>query len=74
MDKLKFWKSDPKPAEAKPVVTEMVPEGKAPEVQPEINLKTPANDALGANNDALLAMLLLCLQCRSNWDQCLKPQ
>lgn len=52
MNKLKFWKSDPKPAEAKPVVTEKVPEGKATEVQPEINLKTPANDALGTNNDA----------------------
>jgi outer membrane protein assembly factor BamE len=51
MDKLKFWKSDPKSAETKPVLTEMAPEVKAPEVQPEINLKTPANDALGANND-----------------------
>jgi outer membrane protein assembly factor BamE len=47
LDKLKFWKSDPKPADAKPAPKEV-----APEIQPEINLRNPANDAPEANNDA----------------------
>ncbi len=45
-DKLKFWKSDPKSAEAKPALKEVAPEVKAP----EINLKNPTNDALESNN------------------------
>jgi outer membrane protein assembly factor BamE len=61
LDKLKFWKSDPKPADAKSAPKEVAPELKAPETQPEINLKNPANNVTGlehssagpeANNDA----------------------
>ena len=51
-DKLKFWKKDEpvaKVKEAAPKVKD--PEVKAPETQPEINLKNSPNDALGSNND-----------------------
>ena len=59
LDKLKFWKKDPKAAEAKPEVKpaakpelkEVAPEVKAPEVKPEANVEAPANDALGGNKD-----------------------
>jgi outer membrane protein assembly factor BamE len=52
-EKLKFWKKD----EEKPAVKEAVPEVKSSDVKatealPEINLKNPENDALGANSDA----------------------
>lgn len=52
IDKLKFWKKDPKAAEAKPELKEVAPKVKAPEVKPEANVEAPANDALGGNKDA----------------------
>ncbi len=62
IDKLKFWKKDEPAAAVKEAAPEVKnSEVKVPETQPEINLKTPANDAtglehssvgLGANNDA----------------------
>jgi outer membrane protein assembly factor BamE len=55
LEKLKFWKSDPKPVEAKPALKEVVPEVKAPDAQPEINLKNPANDAAGLEHSSASA-------------------
>ncbi len=51
-DKLKFWKKDEPVAKVKEAASKVkAPEVKAPETQPEINLKNSPNDALGANND-----------------------
>ena len=56
LDKLKFWKSDPKPGEAKPAtkpeLKEIVPAVKAPAINPETNVEVPAGNALGGNSDA----------------------
>ena len=56
LDKLKFWKSDSKPAEVKPVtkpaLKETAPAIKVPEVKPEASGEAPAGNALGGNSDA----------------------
>jgi outer membrane protein assembly factor BamE len=52
LDKLKFWKKDEKPTEAKPAEIKPALKEVAPEVKSETNLKASENDALGGNNDA----------------------
>jgi outer membrane protein assembly factor BamE len=52
-DKLKFWKKDEKKPEVKSETAKPEPKVAAPilEDKSKINLKTPTNDAPGANND-----------------------